>query len=138
MVNSDNYFVICPYSSDKRLGNRDFNADDWAYCRKHLRRFDAKGVVINYGKDVVPDSPDIINLSNQTNFLEAAEVLKASKGYIGIDTCWSALAPQLFQAPRLVIKSVNSQCYNERHIYFAPRKEFKFMGRSISEVVQRL
>jgi hypothetical protein len=133
----DSYFVICPFSKDKRIGNRDFKHLDWEKTIEHLEKYDAKGVVINHGGDVVPKNDQLINLTNKTSFIEASTIIQESHGYIGIDTCWSTLAAQIFEPPRLVVKSVNGQCYQERHIYFAPQNNFKFMGKSISEVLAR-
>ena len=96
-----------------------------------------KGVVINYGKDIVPNDSAIINMTNKTSFIEAVGIMNNANGYIGIDTCWSTLASQRFDSPQLAIKSVNKQCYQEQHIYFASKSKFDFMGKSISEVLQR-
>lgn len=122
------YYVICPYSKDKRNTQRDFKRKDWQATISLLKLFNAKGVVLNQGEDNVPPNPSIINLSNQTNICESIEILKNSKGYIGIDSCLSVLASQLFSPPHLMIKSVNTHCYNHKHIYYAPKTSFEFLN----------
>ncbi len=126
------YAVVCPFSNDKRDRNRDFTADDWKGCRRILRELGIKGVVINQGDDAVEESDEIINLSNKTNFPEAVEILKKADRYIGIDSCLSILAAQLFQADHLAVKSVNKHCIDYAKCYFAPYQTFPFLVSSIN------
>jgi ADP-heptose:LPS heptosyltransferase len=125
------YVVICPCSTDKRLANRDFDVKDWTECLKWLEKIGKKGVVLNTGKDSIPSSDFLIDLSNQTSINEAVEVLKSACGYIGIDSSLSVLATKLFFGPTLQVKSVNPHCYRYAKCYYAPQTDFSFMVREI-------
>lgn len=125
------YFVILPFSTDKRIENRDFNEQDWIHTFDLLKENDIKGVVINSGNDIIPDNSFLINLSNLTEIEEAVEILKASQGYIGIDSWLSVLAAKLFNEPFLQIKSVNSHCLENAFPYYAPKEHFAFITPNI-------
>lgn len=123
------FWVVCPYSTDKRIKNRDFDQRDWNNCIKHLEKIECKGVVLNEGLDIVPESERLLNLSNQTSIMEAIEILKLAKGYVGIDSCLSVLAAKLFQD--LIVKSHNPHCYENAGCYYAPHKSFEFLVKQI-------
>lgn len=125
------YAAVCPYSSDKRDAGRDFSAADWRGCLAALERAGLPGVVLNEGGDAVPDDPRLINLTDKTTFLEAAEVLKGASQYVGIDSSLSILAAQVFPADRLAVKTVNPHCLANADCYFAPHKTFPFLVTSI-------
>lgn len=123
------YYVICPFSpNDRRNPAREFNHMDWKGLLQILGDF--PGVVLNNANDPIPNN-NLINLSNQTTFLESIEILKKAKGYFGIDSSLSVLAAKLFDSPNLIIKSQNGHCYANKHIYYAPHKKFKFLQRGI-------
>ena len=121
------YLTILPYSTDKRMKERDFDKSDWQNVIKNLQYHKLKGVVINQGNDFIPKNDNIIDLSNKLNILEAIEVLKTSKGYLGIDSWLSVLASKLFHNENLQIKSLNKHCYDNADCYYAPKKDFKFL-----------
>lgn len=125
------YITICPYSSDKRISERDYTATDWEETIFILRKMGRKGVVINHGPENIPDAPELISLSNKATICEAVEILKASSGYIGIDSFLSVLAVKLFEAPYLIIKSRNDHCHHYADCYFAPRTDFGFLVKNI-------
>jgi ADP-heptose:LPS heptosyltransferase len=125
------YAVVCPYSSDKRNPARDFDAADWAGCLAYLKATGLTGVVVNAGKDKVPASDLLVDLSNQTTITEAVEVLKVAAAYVGIDSCLSVLAAKLFFAPNLIVKSVSAHCHQNAKIYYAPQTDFGFMVRRV-------
>jgi hypothetical protein len=128
----NNFFVIAPYSpNDRRNPLRDFNNKDWLYTLKFLESHQIFGVVLNIGNDKIPDHPLIVNLSNKTSFQESIEIIKKAIGYIGIDSSLSVLAAQLFDIPNLIIKSNNNHCYCQKHVYYAPRRKFKFIVRRL-------
>lgn len=128
----ESYIVICPYSTDKRLKERDFTDSDWKECYRYLERTGTKAVVLNEGKDVIPVHSNLIDLSNKTTLPKAIEVLKNAKGYVGIDSSLSVLAAKLFDEPQLVIKSCNQHCYENAVCYYAPKTEFGFLANKIS------
>jgi hypothetical protein len=125
------YLTILPYSTDKRLLARDFTKKDWQNVINNLQYKNLKGVVINSGQDNVPKNENIIDLSNKLDILEAVEVLKNSKGYLGIDSWLSVLAAKLFDDPNLQIKSLNNHCYDNAYCYYAPKKNFNFITKHI-------
>lgn len=125
------YVVVCPYSTDKRIADRDFTHADWEECLKYLGRLGVPGVVLNIGGDLVPDSPALVNLSNKTTITEAVEILKGATGYVGIDSSLSVLAAKLFVHPRLLVKSVNHHCYRYAKCYYAPQTDFGFIAKAI-------
>jgi hypothetical protein len=127
----NNYITLCPYSTDKRVWERDFSLADWEESLKIIRSRNARGVVLNSGNDHVPDIPEIINLSNRTSLPEAVEVMKKATGYIGIDSSLSVLATQLFSQQNLWVKSLNGHLYSNATVYYAPHKDFGFVSRSI-------
>jgi hypothetical protein len=126
----DNYIVISPYSTDKRLKKRDFTNKDWESCFEYLNYTKLNAVVINSGNDIVPSG--VINLSNKTSVAEAVEILKSAKGYIGIDSWLSVLAAKLFVHPYLQVKSVNEHCYFNADCYYAPQTDFSFIVKGIN------
>jgi hypothetical protein len=128
------YVVICPYSTDKRMQSRDFDDADWAATLYWLVKRETVGVVLNTGTDFVPKTGSLLDLSNGTTLAQAVEVLKGSRGYIGIDSSLSVLAAKLFEFPNLMIKSKNSHCYNNKSIYYAPQKRFDFLKHTIVEL----
>ncbi len=129
-----NYFVISPYSSDKRVVDRDFNFRDWANCLSYLKKTNTKGVVLNDGNESIPKDNQLIDLSKKTNILEAIEILKQAKGYIGIDSSISVLASKLFNFQYLHIKSKNKHLYDCASCYYAPQTDFSFIKPSIGKI----
>jgi hypothetical protein len=125
------YIAVCPYSTDKRVGDRDFNGSDWVACLEILDLMGMKGVILNKGSDNPFITPQLVNLGNNTEITEAVEILKGASGYIGIDSSLSVLAAQLFVEPNLLIKSRNQHLYSNMDCYYAPHKSFDFVKREI-------
>ncbi len=130
------YIVISPFSTDKRLGSRDFTQQDWGTTLKWLAAHDLNGVVINRGDDKVPVHSRLLDLSNHTTVVEAVEILKKGRGYIGIDSWLSVLAAKIFDSPYIAIKSNNNHCYDNKHIYFAPKKTFEFINGDLGKLLK--
>jgi hypothetical protein len=128
----ERYFVVCPYSTDKRIACRDLEPSDWAAVLSYLEKTDTMGVILNAGNDQPPISNRLLDLSNKTTILEAIEILKKAKGYLGIDSSLSVLAAKLFEYPNLIVKSRNEHCYNNMSCYFAPREKFDFLVQNIA------
>lgn len=122
------YIAICPYSNDKRIASRDFNGADWDAVIKYLVGRGIKGVVLNNSSEPVPESNQLINLANKTNITEAVEVVKNACGYVGIDSAMSVVASKNFSPDNMVVKTHNSHLHNYKHIYYAPMKDFSFLG----------
>lgn len=132
----DNYYCICPstpYNQRYHKIPRKFVGNEWNSVISFLQRRNTKGVVINIGLDHIPSSHYLINLSNRTTLCQSIEVLKNSKGYIGIDSCMSVLAAKLFDNKdnNLHVKSNNDHCYRWKHVYFHPHIKFNFLKRNL-------
>lgn len=122
------FVCICPYTvNDRRFANRDFSTADWTNVLAEITKRGVAGVVLNTGPDPIPEHPNIINLSNKTTLPESVEILKYSVGYMGIDSCLSVLAAQLFDRENLFIKSNNQHLFTWRHVYYAPHTIFPFI-----------
>jgi hypothetical protein len=122
------YVVVVPRSrAYATWGGRDFDERDWADCLKTLERSGLMGVVVEYDRGPIPDSPLLVDLQGKTRLAEAVELLKGARGYIGIDSCLSVLAAKLFPANRLAIKGVNSHAYDWAKVYYAPWRSFPFL-----------
>lgn len=129
------YIIVCPYTiNDRRDSGRDFTAHDWEFLTNYLTKRKCFAVILNIGDDPIPEHPLIINLANQTSFLESIEVLKRAKGYIGIDSSLSVLAAKLFNHPDLMIKSNNNHCYMWAGVYYTPHIESPFLMRGFHGV----
>lgn len=128
------YVCICPYSTDKRTRIRDFNHLDWKGTLNYLKRNELKGVILNIGNDRIPEDKHLINLNNQTTLIESIEILKKSKGYIGVDSSLSVLATKLFSDSDIFIKSNNQHLYRWKHVYYAPKTNFNFIRESFQNI----
>lgn len=126
-----NYFVILPYSTDKRIKERDYNQNDWDQTIKTLIETNMFGIVLNSENEMVPKHELIVDLTQKTNLLEAVEILKKAKGYLGIDSWMSVLAAKIFDSPFIQIKSKNKHCYDNAIFYYAPKKVFDFLVSNI-------
>jgi hypothetical protein len=125
------YIVILPFSTDKRMHGRDFDEQDWINTFNFLREKNIKGVVINSGSDIVPESSLLINLTNLTKIEEAVEILKAAEGFIGIDSWLSILAAKIFNEPFLHIKSINPHLLDHAFFYYSPKEQYTFLKPNI-------
>jgi len=125
-----NYLAIAPYSTDKRMKNRDFSNKDWDILLNKLEERNIIGVVLDTGNNGIPKSNNLINLQNKTNLAESIEIVKNSKGYIGIDSCLSVIA-SFVHDNNIMVKSVNQHLYNCKDIYFYTKKNFDFIVKEI-------
>jgi len=134
----ERFVFIQPYTinATERWKPRTFYKNEWEDTIKHLQKVKIHGVVIGLGCPNVPKNNWIINLSDKTSLLEAIEILKASQGYIGIDSCFSVLAAQLFSPLQLSIKGTSPWCYSNLPIYFAPHRKFPFISKKLK--IERL
>jgi len=122
------YTVVFPYSVNASPG-REFNDEDWEYIPK------TEIVVLGTGEFECP--PRAIDLRNKTTICECIEILKASRGYIGVDSFLSVVAAKLFPANKLMVKTLGALCIKARRIYFAPLEDFGFLGYSLKEISSR-
>lgn len=130
----DRFVVVVPHSpNDPRMRGRNFTEEEWAVVTGWLEREGVHGVILNQGDPCEFRHPRLVDLTGVTTMPESIEVLKKAEGYVGIDSCLSVLAAKLFE-DKLIIKSRNPHCYRHKHIYFAPKKNFKFLVRKITAI----
>jgi len=130
----DRFITIVPESpNDTRDPNRKLQAAEWERIISYLVRENLHGVVVNSGTQTAPVHDRILDLSGQTTFGAAVEVLKLSQGYIGVDSSLSVLAAQRFygNTGRLYVKSRNQHLYNYQRIYYAPHQSFGFVKHDL-------
>jgi len=127
----DDFYVILPYTTDKRI-DRDFSNSDWNECIQILRNRNKIGVVLNSEYDKVPKEDCLLNLSGKTNIIESIEILKLSSGFMGIDSWLSVLASKLFEDDDIQIKSINQHCLSNAYCYYAPKTTFGFIKPKIT------
>lgn len=133
----ENYYCIVnstPYNRRWFNNQRYFTQHEWNSVLNFLKTKGIKGVVLNIGNDFVPNSPYVVNLTNKTTICESIEILKNSKGYIGVDSCLSVLAARLFDNNNLYIKSNNKHLYDWKHVYYHPKTNFNFLRRNLTGI----
>jgi hypothetical protein len=128
------YAFIQPYSpNDRQDGRRDFSREEWDKTLQHLRDKNRTGVVILNSNDYVPDDPMLINLANKTTITQALEIAKRSQEYIGVDSCFAALVTKFLPNDKIIIKTVNDHYKNHLGIYCAPKQDFNFICKHVTE-----
>lgn len=116
----DDYCIIFPSTKNTR-NRRFFTFDDWQETFKILKYYKYKGVVLGHEKFKIPKIADFVDLTSKTSILEAIELTKKAKMYIGIDSFLSVLAMQTFSEEKIYIKSVENHLY-ENIKFFSPFK----------------
>jgi ADP-heptose:LPS heptosyltransferase len=125
------YICVVPYEV---IEKDRFNQEDWNHVIGYAESTGNHLVVIAVDNYSVPSHKLIINLSNQITFLQSVEVLKGSRGYIGIDSPLSVLAAQVFTGQNIIIKSASSHLDIWKHVYCAPHKSFGFIVKQVRNV----
>jgi len=96
-----------------RTKKRLFNIEDWYETIKILKSKNIKGVILNNQKwyldnlwfqEILKENC-FINLIEKTNYFEAIEIVKNSKGFIGIDSSLSIIATQSLKEKSIMIKA---------------------------------
>lgn len=115
-IHTSNY--ICGYT-------RNFIIQDYMNTASILESRGLLGVIISCEPINIPENIQhmFINLSAKTSLEQCVEILKISKCYIGIDTCFSVIASKIFHDPRnIFIKSNNIGLYKYSDNYYYPHK----------------
>lgn len=113
---------------------RTFEKTEWGHVIRYLQQENLKGVVVGLDCLNIPQDDSLIDLNNSTTLLEAIEILKGSKAYVGIDSAFSVLAAQLFPKEQLYVRSRSSWCYQNLPVYFAPHTDFSFVTKSLESL----
>lgn len=125
-----NLCIICPTTKNTRE-RRFFTNNDWTETIKILKYYKLQGIVIGNETSEVPKTDNIINMTGKTNILEALEITKKAKYYIGIDSFLSTLAMQIFPEENIYIKSTENHLF-ENIKFFSPfKKNINFVSDRI-------
>jgi ADP-heptose:LPS heptosyltransferase len=137
----DNLVFIAPFTEDNRIDcircnkihtfsnkkncklTRNFIDYDYLNTIDFLKNNNLIGVIISSTHIDIPSDVDkklFINLSKSTTLLEAIEILKISKYYIGIDSLFSIIASKILGKNNIFIKSNNKHLYKWKHVYYLP------------------
>ncbi len=125
------YVIVQPISSWGRWRNRAFDAGDWNRVRAFLEARNLYGVILNQHGSALPNWPCLIGWQGITSMAESIELLKASQGYLGIDSCLSVLAAKLFPPQRLAVKGTRPHIYQNAWAYYQPHAAFPFLQRTL-------
>jgi ADP-heptose:LPS heptosyltransferase len=107
------YISISAWTYNIVKSGRLFNIEDWHETIKILKSNNIKGVILNdqkwyldnlWFKEILKEDC-FINLTGKTNYFEAIEIVKNSKGFIGIDSSLSIIATQALQEKSIIIKA---------------------------------
>lgn len=128
------FVLILPFSTNQVNNKRNFDEEDWKYLEYFLRTNNTMGVCIGTESKNIPPSRFLINLMKSTSVAESIELLKKSKGYIGIDSWLSVLAPKLFNENYVYIKSNSKHCYRFSHVYFKPFSKYSCMFNNLRQI----
>lgn len=123
LENLNNYYIIFPYTADDAIDcpkcvhihkkvdycsyYRNFTRGDWIGVENYLLKKKMKGIILGVEDDFFPNNKIFLNLTNKINLFESIELLRNAKGYIGIDSWLSVVAP-MFGLHDIKIKSVNT------------------------------
>lgn len=137
----DNIAFIAPYTEDISVNcincrrrhtpsyicnySRNFAVGDYMNTCAILKARGLIGVIVSCENINIPEELQsmLINLSTQTTLPQCIEILKRSKCYIGVDTCFSVIASKIFRDPRnIFIKSINPGLYQYSANYYFPHK----------------
>ena len=134
----ENIMLICPCTQDNRvdcilcdklhtetndcIATRNFTIKDYYDTESILKSNKMIGVIVTDVESILPEKikDSFINLSGKTSIEESIEILKASHGYIGIDSFLSIVASKIFASNDVTIKSNNKHAYNWEKVYWYP------------------
>ena len=127
-----------------RAKKRVLNIKEWYEIIKTLKKYNIKGVILNnqtwylensWFTEMLKNENCFINLTGQTNFFEAIEIVKNSKYFIGIDSCLSIIATQSLLEESIRIKSnKGSGSYKLSNYFYSNLKTKKSLVEKIIEI----
>ena len=125
-----NLCVICPTTTNTR-GRRFFTNEDWIETIKILKYYKLQGVILGNELSDAPKIDNIIDMTGKTNILEALEIAKKAKYYIGIDSFLSTLAMQTFPEENIYIKSTENHLFENAKFFSPFKKNINFVSNCI-------
>lgn len=126
----NDFCVICPTTKNTR-DRRFFNNSDWIETIKILRYNKLTGIIIGNEKFDPPKNKNLLNLSGRTSILEAIEITKKAKFYIGIDSFLSTLAMQLFPEKNIYLKSTETHLFDNIKFFSPFKNNTSFVSNAI-------
>jgi ADP-heptose:LPS heptosyltransferase len=124
------YISISAWTYDCKK-NKAFDIEDWYETIKILKYNNIKGVILNnqnwyldnlWFREILKEDC-FINITGETNYFEAIEIVKNSKGFIGIDGSLSIIATQAIKEKSIIIKANNdSGIYRFFNYYYSNLK----------------
>ena len=120
------YISISAWTHDNPKAKRLFDIEDWHETIEILKLNNIKGVILNSQKwyldnlwfQEILKEDCFINLTGETNYFEAIEIVKNSKGFIGIDGSLSIIATQALQEKSIMIKTNNNSNAHRFFYYY--------------------
>jgi ADP-heptose:LPS heptosyltransferase len=128
----ERFVAVHPASVNQQRDDRDFTDADWAWLLGHLERKNVAGVILGTGDAPRPHDDRLIDLTGQTSYPEAVEVLKAASSFVGTASSLSVLAAQLFTPLNLIIRGPGRHVRDHRRIYYAPHREVFFLRPTLT------
>jgi ADP-heptose:LPS heptosyltransferase len=122
------YTVIHPVTANEERQARNFILEDWRWVFDHVT---ADIVVVGNETVGVPYNARIIDLTGKTTLAESIEILKGAAGFVGVASCLSVLAAQLFPPEQLRVKGPGENVQRNRAVYFAPQTDFRWLRPAI-------
>lgn len=126
-----NYIVVHPYSENAPTEARDINAHEWDIIKTHLLDKGVKIVIVNKGQLKMPSHPNLIDLTNNLNILEAIEVVKLSNGFIGASSVFSVIASKVLPQWKIYVKGHNLLKDIYWKFYYAPLETNHFIQNAL-------
>ena len=133
LENLTDYYIIFPYTGDNAIDcpkcahihkkvdycsyYRNFTREDWIGVENYLLKKKTKGIILGVEDDFFPNNKIFLNLNKKTNLFESIELLRKSKGYIGIDS-WLSIISKMFNLEYIKIKSVNTNALLNYRCYW--------------------
>lgn len=129
------YIVVVPWSRGYgSYRGRDFTHADWLTVHDVLIRYNLWAVVPTWPQETIPDTPRLLNWSGRLTVSQAVTLLGHSQGYMGIDSCLSVLAAQLFPASRLSVRYKSPFVVTWADRYYWPHKTHAWLSTKIQPI----
>lgn len=135
----ESYFVVHPFSINARTLDRDITAEEWTMICRSSRVCGIPVVVVNQGDETLKRYPGVIDLTNKLSLLQALEVVKQSRGFIGASSIFSVMASKVLSQSQLFIKGHDLLKNDFAWFYYAPiepanRSVFKNLSKPIRAI----
>lgn len=135
----EKYFVVHPYSENARSETRDMTAQEWTTAWRSLCPSGIPIVIINKGSEKLKQYPNVIDLTDKLDLLQAIEVVRASSGFIGSSSVFSVIAAKFLAPAQLFIKGHTLLKNEYSWFYYAPHEDpQQLVTQNLLKVLPRL